>query len=743
MYMRKTSFTDRRSLSSLAGCFVSADDRMTSLQYSSPDPRTRLAVDVGGTFTDIVLLRGADKYTAKVLTTPDAPEQAVLAGIGDILSQAALGWGEVDLVILGTTLATNALIERKGARTALITTEGFRDLVEIGLEDRFAQYDVFLDKPAPLVPRHWRHGVPERVNAAGQVLAPLDEAQVAVLARQLVADDIESVAVCFLHGYANPAHERRVRELLREYAPGLWVSLASDVCPEIREYERLSTVCANAYVQPQVAGYLERLQLGVQARGLRAELFLMTSGGAITTLETGISEPVRLVESGPAGGAVLARQVAEQIGAARALSFDMGGTTAKICFIDDYKPQISRSFEFGRVHRHLKGSGLPIRIPVIEMVEIGAGGGSIARVNHLGVVQVGPDSAGSSPGPAAYGLGGTLPTVTDAHAALGTVDPGRFAVGKVQLDPQRARAALQQALTGETGLEVEAAAQAVVEIVTENMANAARVHASELGKAVDESTLIAFGGAAPLHAALLARKLGIARLVIPNSAGVGSALGFLWAPVAYQVVRSLHQRIDRADHAAVQALLDEQTAHADDVVRRAAPGAALVRQRVAYMRYAGQGHEIAVELPEGLFDAAAARALHERFEERYAQLYGRSLPHIAVEAVSWSVAVEAEGRTAPEPDEVPADIGKAELTGRRRVYDAEAASWRDLPVYERTALRPGQWLAGPALVVEDETMTQVITGFELRISRLGALVLTDTTTATPQIAQQHDNEVTA
>lgn len=710
---------------------------------AAADTRVRLAVDVGGTFTDVVLLRGAAKFTAKVLTTPGAPEQAVLGGIEDILQQASLGWADVDLLILGTTLATNALIERKGARTALITTEGFRDLVEIGLEDRFAQYDVFLEKPAPLVPRHWRHGVRERVDAVGQVLTPLDEVQVIALARQLQADGIESVAVCFLHGYANPAHERRVRELLKEHAPGLWVSLASDVCPEIREYERLSTISANAYVQPQVAGYLSRLQDGVKARGLRGEPFLMTSGGAITTLQTGIAEPVRLVESGPAGGAVLARQVAEQIGASRALSFDMGGTTAKICFIDDYQPQISRSFEFGRVHRHLKGSGLPIRIPVIEMVEIGAGGGSIARVNHLGVVQVGPDSAGSSPGPAAYGLGGELPTVTDAHAALGTVDPARFAVGKVQLDPQRARASLVQGLTAQTGLEPEAAAQAVIDIVTENMANAARVHASELGKSADESTLIAFGGAAPLHAALLARKLGIAKLVIPASAGVGSALGFLWAPVAYQTVRSLHQRIDRADHAAIEALLAELTAHADDIVLRAAPGAPLQRQRTVYMRYAGQGHEIPVDLPEGPFDGAAAQALHERFEARYASLYGRSLPHIAAEAVSWSVAVEAGGRTAPAPDDVPADTGRATPSSKRRVYDADAAAWHDVPVYERTALLPGQWLIGPALVVEDETTTQIIAGFEVRSSRLGALVLTDTTALAAHAPDAEESAVAA
>ena len=710
-----------------ASAGASPSFRSSVVQSNSPshDTRVRVAVDVGGTFTDLVLLQSEKKFTAKLLTTPQAPEQAVLQGIEELLKQTHLPWEAVDSLILGTTLATNALIERKGTVTALLTTEGFRDLVEIGLEDRFAQYDVFLEKPATLVPRHLRQGVKERVNAAGEELEPLDETRVIELARQWLKDGVQSVAVCFLHGYANPLHERRVRELFKQHAPEIWVSLASDVCPEIREYERLSTISANAYVQPLVAGYLERLNEGLRARGLRAEAFLMTSGGSITTLQTGIEEPVRLVESGPAGGAVLARQVAEQIGAAKALSFDMGGTTAKICFIDDYQPQISRSFEFGRVHRHLKGSGLPIRIPVIEMVEIGAGGGSIARINHLGGVQVGPDSAGSSPGPASYGLGGSLPTVTDAHAVLGTIDASRFAVGKVGLNPDLGRKALEETLTQSTGLEVEAAAHAVVEIVTENMANAARVHASELGKAAEESTLIAFGGAAPLHAARLARKLGIRTLVIPASAGVGSALGFLWAPVAYQTVRSLHQRLDSIQHEAVNALLAELTANADGVVLRASPGAALTRQRMVYMRYAGQGHEIPVALPDGPFDATAAKALHERFEARYAELYGRSLPHIAAEAVSWSVSVQAGGNVALPADQVPADVAQAKAAQTRRMFDTELGAWGEVPAHERTDLSPGQWLAGPALVVEDETTTHVPAGFELRLSSLGALVLTD------------------
>jgi N-methylhydantoinase A len=709
---------------------------------STPDAAVRVAVDVGGTFTDIVLERERRRWSAKLLTTPDTPETAVLQGIQELLDQAGLGWPQIGLLILGTTLATNALIERKGARTALLTTAGFRDLVEIGLEDRFAQYDIFLDKPEPLVPRPWRYGITERVDAQGRVLTPLDEAQVIALARELTEAGIESVAVCLLHSYAHPDHERRIRELLRAHAPQLWISLSSDVCAEIREYPRLSTVSANAYVQPQVSGYLRRFNDAARERGLREEPFLMTSGGAIATLQTGVEEPVRLVESGPAGGAILAQHIAQQTGAARALSFDMGGTTAKICYIDDYEPQVSRSFEFGRVHRHLKGSGLPIRIPVIEMVEIGAGGGSIARINQLGSIQVGPDSAGSSPGPAAYGNGGELPTVTDAHALLGTVTPERFAVGKVGLRPELAWNAIQTHLAAPAGLEAPQAAQAIVEVVSENMANAARVHASELGKSADEHVLIAFGGAAPLHAAGLARKLGIARVIIPESAGVGSAVGFLWAPIAYQAVRSFHQRLAGIDHAAVQALLDELTAGVDAVVRRAAPDAARGQKRVVFKRDSGQGHEIAVDLPDGPFDASASARLGEAFAQRYAQLYGRNLPHVAAEAVSWSVAAQAGERRVPEADRIASGPAiAARQAGTRRLYDFERDNWTEVPCYERAALDAEQKLTGPALVVEDETTTFVPAGFEARRSRLGSLVLDDVGAAAARQALSTDKEI--
>lgn len=690
-----------------------------------PESAIRLAVDVGGTFTDVVLLDGERRYTSKTLTTPTEPEQGVLQGIEENLKFAGRTLHDVDLLILGTTLATNALIERKGARTALITTQGFRDLVEIGLEDRFAQYDVFLQKPAPLVPRYWRFGVTERINAQGDVLLPLNEDDVRRIAQTLRDEDIDSVAVVLLHSYRNPKHEQRVAEILQQELPHLAVSLSSVVCPEVREYERLSTTCANAYVQPQVAGYLSRLEQLLTTRGLHIPLFLMTSGGGITTLQTGIEQPVRLVESGPAGGAILAQRVAAELGETRALSFDMGGTTAKICFIDDYQPQISRNFEFGRVHRYQKGSGLPIRIPVIEMVEIGAGGGSIARVDTLQRIQVGPDSAGSEPGPVSYGLGGTQATVTDANAVLGRLDPARFARGKVALNIEAAQQALAAQIGAPLGYSADLAALSVAEIVAENMANAARVHASEQGKHVEHYTLIAFGGAAPLQAARLARKLGINRVVIPRSAGVGSALGFLWAPIAYQAVRSFYQRLDGVNHNEVNALLAGLTEQATAIVRQAAPQGDIQVQRIVYLRYAGQGHEVPIDLPDGAVQAHTVHLLQTRFAQRYRELYGRSLDHVPVEAISWSVAASTHDDLAPAAARwAPSSTRVAAPSQHQRsVFQIEHNAFTATPLHERTALTQEHYIPGPALVVEEETTTVVDSGFSAHLSPQGHLIL--------------------
>lgn len=684
--------------------------------------RVALAVDIGGTFTDIVLEVGRTRHVGKILTTPQAPEIGVLQGVEEILREATVDAAKVELFVLGTTLATNALIERRGARTALITTEGFTDLVQIGQESRFAQYDVFLDKPEPLVPRELRFGVPERIDVHGRILRALDESAVEALADRLAAESIESVAVTLLHSYVNPVHERRIGEILARRLPNLWITLSCDVCPEIREYERMSTSCANAYVQPLVAGYLQRLEKRLGALGLTCPLYLMTSGGSITTVALGAAQPVRLVESGPAGGAILAREVARQCGVNKALSFDMGGTTAKICYIDDYEPQVSRSFEFGRMYRFMKGSGLPIRIPVIEMVEIGAGGGSIARVDALKRVQVGPESASSEPGPACYGRGGKRATVTDANAVLGLLDPNRFAGGRVPLDIGLAEAAVTRDVAKPLDVAGVLGAMAVSELVTENMANAARVHAMELGKQPEHYTLIAFGGGAPLHAAQLAAKLGVARVIIPTAASVGSAVGFLLAPVAFQAVRSLYQRVDTFDTKRVNALLAALHAEAMKVVSAGAPKAKARTTRVAYMRYVGQGHEIAVELPAGTLKAGSGAVLRRRFESSYESLYGRTIPHLGVEIMSWTVTVAAGGGAGKAGGPAPrARAGRP--AGQVRAFDMVSLKHRNVPSFDRTQLAPGATVSGPALIVEDQTTTVVGAAFRARIDALGYIVL--------------------
>ena len=461
----------------------------------------RLSVDIGGTFTDVVLEHGGQQTTAKVLTTPSAPEKGVMDGVGRALEESGVAASEIALLIHGTTLATNAIIERKGAKIALITTEGHRDAVEMALENRFEQYDINIDRPSPLAPRQLRWSVRERLNAQGEALLALDDASVEAILPLIQKHKIEAIAVGLLHAYANPAHELRVQEIIRQAYPDLPISLSCDVCPEIREYERQSTTCANAYVQPRMAGYLRELDQSLKSQGFGCPFLLMTSGGGLTTLENAMRYPIRLVESGPAGGAILAAEVAKELGLNSVVSYDMGGTTAKLCLIDDGAPLATRTFEVARAYRNMKGSGVPVRIPAIEMVEIGAGGGSIASIDSMGRLAVGPQSAGSDPGPACYDLGGAEPTVTDADVMLGKIDPALFAGGNVKLSPDKAGAVVEAKIGGAMGLSAPLAAYAVAEIVDENMANAARVHAIEWGKDISERAMIAFGGAAPLHAA--------------------------------------------------------------------------------------------------------------------------------------------------------------------------------------------------------------------------------------------------
>jgi len=688
------------------------------------DEGGRLGVDIGGTFTDVALEARGRRCSAKILTTPEAPERAVLDAIHAVLREAALAPLDMSIIIHGTTLATNAIIERKGAKTALLTTEGFRDTIEIRHENRFEQYDVNIDLPPPLVPRRRRFPVRERIDARGRVLMPLDEAGVSSLADRLAAEGIESVAIGFLHSFTNPAHERRAGELVAERLPTVPVTLSSDVSPEMREYERFSTACANAYVQPLISRYLVNLETLLRREGFVCPLFLMLSGGGLTAVETAIRFPVRLVESGPAGGAIFAAEIARQCGLDKVLSYDMGGTTAKICLIDDLKPQTSRAFEVARIYRFKKGSGLPLRIPVIEMVEIGAGGGSIARVDRLKRITVGPDSSGADPGPACYGRGGTAPTVTDADLLLGRIDPTGFSGGRMALDRGAAETAMRREIAEPLALALELAALGTSEIVDENMANAARVHAIESGKDARGRTLIAFGGAAPLHAARLAEKLGLDRVLVPSYAGVGSAVGFLRAPIAYEIVRSSLQRLDQFDAAAANALFAAMRGEAEPIVRRGAGDAPLTETRSAFMRYRGQGHEIAVPLSTGIYRDDDAALLHAAFEDQYRRLYSRVIPGVEVEILSWvlllSAPVPAETST-PRPALEPHTPQPARS---RPVLDPETGEFVEVAIYERRDLLPGASIPGPAVIVEDETSTVVSRLFDARIDAFGYIELT-------------------
>jgi N-methylhydantoinase A len=685
-------------------------------------PTIRLGLDIGGTFTDVALEIGERRFTAKTLTTSGAPEQGVLAALRSVTQAAGVEPRQVGLIIHGTTLATNAVIERKGAKTALLTTEGFRDVVEIRHENRFEQYDVNIDLPPPLVPRRLRFPVRERIDAQGRVLVALDEAGLARTVDELSALDVKAVAVGFLHSFTNPDHERRTGEAIARRLPGVAVTLSSDVSPEMREYERFSTACANAYIQPLMGGYLQGLERELQQAGFICPLLLMTSGGGITTVETAIRYPVRLIESGPAAGAIFAGCIARQHGLDQVLSFDMGGTTAKICLIDKAQPQTARLMEVARVYRFLKGSGLPLRIPVIEMVEIGAGGGSIARLDALKRIAVGPDSAGSQPGPVCYSQGGSEPTVTDADVVLGRIDPQKFSGGKIALDAAGAERAVAERIGVPLSLAADHAALGISEMVDENMANAARVHAIESGKDVRARTLIAFGGAAPLHAARVAEKLGVGRVLIPANAGVGSAVGLLRAPVAYEIVRGRLVRLSEFDAAAVNRLLAEMRAEAEAVVRRGAPTAELTEQRSSLMRYRGQGHEIAVELPLRGFTDADRTALTQLFEAAYRRLYSRSIPGVDIEILSWVVSLRApaEGRLAAEALEQPRE---AKPLSRRAVFDPDRGEFVETPIYWRADLAPGARIEGPAVIAEDETSTVVSADFDARIDRFGYIEL--------------------
>ena len=679
----------------------------------------RIGADIGGTFTDLVLEHEGRVFSTKLLTTHAAPDAALLAGISALLQQAALAPADVALIVHGTTLATNALIERKGARTALLTTEGFRDTLELGSESRFDQYDLMLRKPVPLVARRWRLPIRERVAADGAVLLTLDEAAVQAACVEMATGGTESVAIAFLHSYANKAHEIRAREIVRAAMPQVPISISCEVSPEMREHERFSTTVANAYVQPVIASYLDRLQVTLGADGFTCPLLLMLSSGGMTTVDIACRFPVRLVESGPAGGVIFAARIAAECGRDSVLSFDMGGTTAKLCVLDDGAPRTTRLFEVARTSRFRKGSGLPLRIPVIEMVEIGAGGGSIARRDSMRRITVGPESAGSEPGPACYDRGGTAPTVTDADLLLGRIDVDTFAGGAFRLNRDEAETAMATLGTGD---EPALLAFGVAEIVDEAMATASRVHAAELGTGLATRSMIAFGGAAPLHAARLAEKLGIDEVIVPRMAGVGSAMGFLDAPISFETAQSLYQRLDTLDLDAVNALLDRMSADVRAVVVGAAPDKAVQEVRVAQARYVGQGHEISVILPMRRLGVRDRALLRSAFETEYRAQFGVLVPGLAVEIPTWVVrAGTYRGRAPRDRDAARTSLRVGACA--RPVFDPATGRTHDFAIFRRAGLHPGDRMEGPCLISEAETTTVVPPSFTADVDASGHLVL--------------------
>ena len=672
--------------------------------------KIRVGADIGGTFTDVVLEMGAQLFSVKVLTTHKAPELAFINAVHKVCNKAGVLPSQINQIIHGTTLATNALIERRGAKTAFITTQGFRDIIEMRTESRFEQYDLNLTLPPPLLPRQRRYVLKERIGANGEVLIPLRRVDIISLIKDIKHAGYESIAVGFLHAYANDAHEVMVRDVIAEHIPEAIISISSEVSPQIREYERFNTTVANAYIKPLMKSYLDRLQGKLKLAGVDCTVFLMHSGGGIMSLKDAAEFPVRLVESGPAGGAVFAANIAAKYKQDKVLSFDMGGTTAKICLINNQTPKTSRVFEVARSYRFKKGSGMPISIPVIDMVEIGAGGGSIAHIDSMRQIRVGPESAGSEPGPACYDQGGTRPTVTDADLILGKLDSKNFAGGTLSLSPENSANVLMQHIGRDLSMEALTSAYGVAEVVDENMANAARVHAVENGEDLSEYTMIAFGGAAPLHASRLCEKLGIKRLLVPIGAGVGSAIGFLRAPFSFEANRSVFMRLSEFNPVKVKALISELEKDARSFVRSCEPNAKIHTNYKVYMRYAGQGWEIPVSLNAGQIKTPNAKIFYNVFQDEYVALFGRAVEGLDVEITVWSV-----NATTKPANVIAAKIinrgQAANIASKRDLFDAALGQSVMAHIVERGTVRNGETIAGPAAITEDETTIIVSSSF--------------------------------
>ncbi|OLS60337.1 hydantoinase/oxoprolinase family protein [Pseudomonas putida] len=682
----------------------------------------RVGVDIGGTFTDIALDVDGVLHSTKILTDYELPERAILTGVRQVVEQAGLQLSDIHQLIHGTTLATNALIERRGARTAFITTEGFRDTLEMRTENRFEQYDINIALPPPLIDREHRYTLRERLDVKGRVLIAPVQAEVDALVERIAEGDYESVAIGFIHSYVNGAHERQLRDALQARLPQLSISISSEVSPQMREFERFNTVCANAYVKPLIKSYLDRLVITLKKEGADCPVFMIHSGGGIISVQSAAELPVRLVESGPAGGAIFAADIARRYQLENVLSFDMGGTTAKICLIEDQVPKTAKTFEVARTYRFKKGSGMPISIPVVEMVEIGAGGGSIASIDSMRQIRVGPHSAASEPGPACYGRGGLEPTITDANLLLGRLDADNFAGGALRLSSDNAASAMGRVIGQPLNMQADTAAFGVCEVVDENMANAGRVHAVESGKDIADYTMITFGGGGPLHAARLCEKMGVSRFLVPAGAGVGSAIGFLRAPFGYEAVRSAFVRLSEFDAAAVNVLIEEMKAESLGFLRQGMPEGEPEMDCTAFMRYVGQGWEIPVGLPFKAFSAADTVEFKARFEEAYTRFFGRPIEGPDIEIVSWSVRASSPLPPVARIEEVAASYRAHEIA-RRQVFDVAAGGFVDAGIHPREELQVGARVDGPAIIVERETSTFVTSNFTATVQPDGCLLV--------------------
>jgi N-methylhydantoinase A/oxoprolinase/acetone carboxylase beta subunit len=684
-----------------------------------------LGSDIGGTFTDFVEVDEASGCIGvyKCLTTPADPSQAIEAGVRELSARHGGNASGLDVLVHGTTLVINAVIERKGAKTGLLTTKGFRDVLEIGREKRFDAYDLQIQFPEPIVPRYLRLEVDERLHATGVVLTPLNEEAAREAIQSLLDEGCESIAVCLLHAYRNPAHEQRLREIVAEMAPAMPITLSSDVLPEMKEYERTTTTVLNAYAKPVASRYLGRLEERMQALKFKGELLMMLSSGGINSVAFAREFPVQIIESGPAAGTLGAAHYAGLAKLDRVLAFDMGGTTAKMALVENGRAIRTHDFEVAHVHRFKRGSGIPVRVPVVDLIEIGAGGGSIARRTPVGTLQVGPQSASAQPGPACYGQGGTEPTVSDADLVLGYLDAEHFLGGRMKLDKSAAEKAIGTAIATPLKMSVEGAAYGVYAIVNENMAAAAKAYVSEQGVNSRSCALVAFGGAGPVHACDLAARLGIETVLIPPRAGVAAAFGMIVAPVTYDAVRSRRMLYRDLTPELLALVLEDMKTECNSRLPRTVDLAKVRYEASADVRYLGQGYDVSAAIPEGETGARAIAAIRTAFEQTYTRLYGRIYGDLQLEIMNFRLSAAVSRRVADAPPAAARASGDAKI-GTRRAFCPREKAWKEFAVYRRDRIAAGGTLSGPAIVEEDESTTIVPSGATARVDEHGSLIVT-------------------